>query len=190
MADRSGWMASSRARPGVMLGEGLRWRAIRPDKGAGFGGFTEHSARPAPVGRLQEARVKGRMERQAILTREKPPMTMFVLDESVLRRPIGGAKVMVEQVDHLIGLAWSPRVQVRIMLFERTTSVALGGGFILLSFEDDTDLIYIESGGVSQLLDDRDKVFKAGMDFNTLIGEALSQAESIELMKRTRKEYL
>lgn len=67
---------------------------------------------------------------------------------------------------------------------------ALGGGFILLSFAGDTDLIYIESGGVSQLLDDRDKVFKAGVDFNTLMGEALSQAESIEMLNRVREEYL
>lgn len=139
---------------------------------------------------VQEARVMGRMERQSILTGDKPPTAMFVLDESVLRRPIGGAKVMVDQIDHLIGLARSPGVQVRLMLFERIASVALGGGFILLSFEDDTDLIYIESGGVSQLLDDRDRVFKAGMDFNTLMGEALSHAESIELLNRTREEYL
>nr|WP_308209182.1 DUF5753 domain-containing protein [Actinoallomurus purpureus] len=84
---------------------------------------------------IQEARVAGRMERQAILTREKPPMSMFVLDESVLRRSVGSAKVMVDQIDHLIGMAQSPCVQVRIMLFERITSVALGGGFILLSFQ-------------------------------------------------------
>ncbi|WP_433173862.1 helix-turn-helix domain-containing protein [Actinoallomurus sp. CA-150999] len=139
---------------------------------------------------IQEARVVGRMERQAILTREKPPMLMFIIDESVLRRPIGGAKVMVDQIDHLIGMTESPCVQVRIMLFERITSVALGGGFILLSFEKDADLIYAESGRLSQLLEDRDTVFKAGVDFDTLMGEALSQAESIELLRRTREVYL
>jgi hypothetical protein len=137
-----------------------------------------------------EARVAVRMERQPILTRGKPPVTMFVLDESVLRRPVGGAKVMADQIDHLIGLAQSPHIQVRTMPFGRVTSVALGGGFILLSFEKEADLMYIESGSVGQLIDSRDTVFKAGVHFDMVMGEALGQAESIELMSRAREVYL
>lgn len=110
---------------------------------------------------VQDARVTGRLERQLILTREQLPTAMFVLDESVFRRPVGGTKVMVDQIDHLIGLARTPHLQVRVMPFERVTSVALGGGFILLSFEKDADLMYIESGRVGQLIDDRNTIFKA-----------------------------
>lgn len=153
-------------------------------------GYARGIMDPSESAGIQQARVAGRMERQAILIREKPPMAMFVLDESVLRRPVGGPKVMVDQIDHLIGLAQSPRVQVRITTFEKVTPVALGGGFILLSFEKDADLMYSEAGRIGYLVENRDAVFKAGVDFDTMMGEALPQSESIDLMSRAREVYL
>ena len=116
-------------------------------------------------------------------------MTRFVLDESALRRPVGGPKVMVDQLDHLIGIAQSPQVQVRIMPFDRITPAALVGSLILLSFEKESDLVYTESGGVGQLTENRDLAFRAGVDFDTIMGEALSQAESIELMSQAQEAY-
>lgn len=138
---------------------------------------------------VREARVAGRMERQAIFTRENPPMGMFVLDESVLRRPVGGPGVMAEQIDHLVGVAESPHVQVRVMPFTHITSASLGGSFILLSFEKESDLMYVESGAVSVLLEARDQIFTAGVRFDTIMGEALSESKSIELMERAREVY-
>jgi hypothetical protein len=76
------------------------------------------------------------------------------------------------------------------MPFERVTSVALGGGFILLGFDKEADLMYIESGSVGRLIDSRDTVFEAGVHFDMVMGEALGQAESIELMSRAREVYL
>ena len=137
-----------------------------------------------------DARTAGRISRQAILTREKPPELMWVLDESVLRRPVGGDKTMVEQIDHLIDIAQSPHVQVRIMPFNRITPVALVGGLILLSFEKEADLLYFETGSVGQLIDREDVTFRAGVHFITMMGEALSRAESIEFMSQARETYL
>ena len=45
-----------------------------------------------------EDMVQARMERQSILTREHPPMFWVILDEGVLRRPVGGAEVMAGQL--------------------------------------------------------------------------------------------
>ena len=56
--------------------------------------------------------VAGRLERQQILTRAKPPMMWVVLDEAVIRRPVGGPQVMYDQLAHLTevaGLGWSCR---------------------------------------------------------------------------------
>ncbi|GAA4603828.1 helix-turn-helix transcriptional regulator [Actinoallomurus liliacearum] len=145
---------------------------------------------PSEPPEIRESRVAARMERQALLAREKPPMAMFVLDESVLRRPVGGPRVMVEQIDHLIGLARSPHVQLLIMPLDRVTPAALTGGFILLSFERDEDLMYAESGTISLLEEDKEQIFTAGIHFDTIMGEALSRAESVELMSRVREVYL
>ncbi|MFD0856526.1 DUF5753 domain-containing protein [Actinomadura adrarensis] len=136
-----------------------------------------------------DARVAGRVERQTLLARDKPPVMTFVLDESVLRRPVGGSKVMVEQIDHLIGLAQSPMVRVHVMPFTQVTPSALIGGFILLNFEKETDLLYSESGGIGRLVDDRHAVFQARVDFDMILAEALNQAESLKLMNQARETY-
>ncbi|GAA2738453.1 helix-turn-helix transcriptional regulator [Actinocorallia aurantiaca] len=145
---------------------------------------------PAELSETLDARVAGRMERQSIFTRDLPPKALYVLDESVFRRPVGGPKVMAAQIDHLIGMAQSPQVQIRILPFDRITPVALIGGFILLSFEREPELMYIESASFSQLVDSREVLFNAGVDFNTMMGEALSQADSIAFMSRIREEYM
>ena len=85
--------------------------------------------------------------------------------------------------------AQSPYVQVRIMPFVRITPASLTGSFILLSFEKEADLMYVESGAVSLLLEAKDQIFAAGVRFDTIMGEALSQVESIELMERVREVY-
>ncbi len=41
--------------------------------------------------------VNARMERQLVLQRERPPVCHFVLEESILQRPVGGPEVMREQ---------------------------------------------------------------------------------------------
>ncbi|MEU8125351.1 helix-turn-helix transcriptional regulator [Spirillospora sp. NPDC049024] len=137
-----------------------------------------------------DARVASRMERQTLLTREKPAMAAFILDESVFRRPVGGAEVMRKQIDHLISMARLPHVQLLIMPFERITPEALSGGLILLSFEKDADLVYIESGAIGQLIDDKDEVFMTGVYLNRMMGDALSRLETIEFMCQAKEVYL
>jgi transcriptional regulator with XRE-family HTH domain len=142
-----------------------------------------------PQGTLN-ARVASRMERQALITREKPAMATFILDESVLRRPVGGPEVMGRQIDHLISLAQLPHVQLLIMPFERITPEALSGGLILLSFEKEPDLVYIESGVIGQLIDNKDEVFMTGVYFNRMMGDALSRLETIEFLRQAKEAYL
>ncbi|MEU8341179.1 helix-turn-helix transcriptional regulator [Spirillospora sp. NPDC048832] len=142
-----------------------------------------------PAGTLDK-RVTSRMERQGLLFREKPAMATFILDESVLRRPVGGPEVMGKQIDHLISMARLPHVQLLIMPFERITPEALSGGLILLSFVKDPDLVYIESGAIGQLLDDKDEVFMTSVYFNRMMGDALSRLETIEFMRQAKEAYL
>lgn len=137
-----------------------------------------------------DARVSGRMERQATLTRPNPPMTIFVLDESVLRRPVGGRKIMLEQLEHLIGFESSLNVDVRVLPYGRVAPAGLEGGFILLNFDQEDDLMYIEAAGVGQLIECKSTMFKAGVRFSLVMGEALSRTETFQLLSQTREEYV
>ncbi|MGI5203882.1 helix-turn-helix domain-containing protein [Spirillospora sp. CA-108201] len=135
------------------------------------------------------ARVASRLDRQGVFTRDKPAMTAFILDESVLRRPVGGGEVMVDQIDHLVSMSRLVHVQVLVMPFEQVTPEALSGGLILLTFAREPELLYIESGNIGHLTGEPDDVFMAGVYFNRMMGEALNQAESIEFMRQAREAF-
>ena len=59
--------------------------------------------------------VAARMDRQAVLARDKPPTLWIVLDEGVLYRPVGGSMIMNEQLTHLAEMARRPNVMVQIV---------------------------------------------------------------------------
>ena len=60
-------------------------------------------------------RLAARMARQSILDRDNPPMLWVLLDENVLRREMGNAKIMSEQLRHLAAVAARPKVTVQLL---------------------------------------------------------------------------
>jgi transcriptional regulator with XRE-family HTH domain len=72
---------------------------------------------PEPANDAEIARrVKSRLARQAVLTREPEPLRLSViLDESVLHRRAGGPAIMATQFDHLIEMAERPNVDLRVL---------------------------------------------------------------------------
>jgi transcriptional regulator with XRE-family HTH domain len=91
-------------------------------------------------------RAEARMSRQDILSRETPPRVWAVVDEGALRRPIGGAKVMREQLQHLIDMCDHPAVTLQVLPFQVASHPAMGGPFTILRFSepDLRDVVYIE----------------------------------------------
>ena len=95
-----------------------------------------------------DADVAARLERQSILDRATPPSTGIVVDETVLYRPIGGPKVMHDQLVHVADLTEHPRVTVQVLPADVGAHVGLLGAFVILSFSDDTPgMVYL---GVSR----------------------------------------
>jgi transcriptional regulator with XRE-family HTH domain len=136
-----------------------------------------------------DERVETRMDRQGILLREKPPKALFVLDESVLLRPFGGVAVMHDQLGQLVGYAESEDVQVRVLPFQASAAAGLDGSFTMLSFEKDSDVVYVEAPGISQLVEDQGVVADCAVRFNLLMGEALPRAEYTKFMMKVREGY-
>ncbi|ORT46924.1 DUF5753 domain-containing protein, partial [Frankia sp. KB5] len=63
------------------------------------------------------------------------PLTLWaVLDESVLRRHVGGAEVMRLQLDHLAGCAAQSNITVQVLPFTFGAYVAFGYPFTIMSF--------------------------------------------------------
>ena len=79
--------------------------------------------------------VTARIDRQRIFDRPKPPSFWAVIDEGVLRRRIGGAKVMQDQLVHLAEMTERPAIKVHVIPAEVGAHVGLLGAFAIAGFD-------------------------------------------------------
>ncbi|MDT0342288.1 helix-turn-helix domain-containing protein [Streptomyces litchfieldiae] len=83
-----------------------------------------------------ERRVRLRIARQTLITRvTEPPTLHVVLDEGLLRRPIGGSDVMAEQLAHLVEASELPNVVIRVVPYAAGLHLGvLSGSFCIMRF--------------------------------------------------------
>jgi transcriptional regulator with XRE-family HTH domain len=142
--------------------------------------------RAAPAEEI-ERRVSLRLNRQQILTNDDSmPKVWAVIDESALRRPLGGREVMRAQLEHLIELTESPQVTLQIMPFDRGGHSAAGGSFAILRFADSDlpDIVYIEQLTGALYLDRPEEIDHYREVMNSLSAEAETPAESERQLKQ------
>jgi hypothetical protein len=99
-----------------------------------------------------DRRVALRMARKRLLDRPDSPRLWVVLDEAVLRRPIGSTEIQREQVASLLAQCDHPNIRLQVIPFFSGGHAAAGGAFTILRFplEDLPDTVYIEhlTGGI------------------------------------------
>jgi transcriptional regulator with XRE-family HTH domain len=142
--------------------------------------------RSAPVDEI-ERRVSLRVRRQDILSRQGGgPRVWAVIDESALRRPLGGLNVMRTQLQHLIEMAELPQVTLQVMPFDRGGHSAAGGSFSILRFAepDLPDVVYIEQLTGALYLDRRMEVDHYREVMNSLSAEAQTPTDSEQQLKK------
>ncbi|WP_129309445.1 helix-turn-helix transcriptional regulator [Streptomyces sp. L2] len=130
-----------------------------------------------------ELRVASRLARQEILTHWPPPMISCVIDESVLRRPLGGPAVHMEQLQHLLRLAGLRNVELQIMPTERTEHAGMGGSFILLTPKGKRQVGYTEVQDSARLSTDPEEVRILAARYGSIRAQALTMQESIALIE-------
>lgn len=93
-----------------------------------------------------ERRVELRMARQSLLTRDNPPAFRAILDESVLRRPIGSPEVMRQQLDRLVEAAALPAVTLQVIPFEAGAHPGISGAFTIFEYPGpaEPDIVFLE----------------------------------------------
>jgi transcriptional regulator with XRE-family HTH domain len=144
--------------------------------------------RAAPASEI-ERRVSLRMQRQELLAREDTPRLWAVIDESALRRPVGGREVMRAQLRRLIDVAEFARVTLQVMPFSRGGHPAAGGSFTVLRFAepDLPDIVYMDQLTSALYLDRRDEVDHYMEVMNRLSAEAETPADSASLLRKIIK---
>ncbi|WP_405805843.1 helix-turn-helix transcriptional regulator [Streptomyces sp. NBC_00210] len=126
--------------------------------------------------------VSARLDRQRVFERKPRPMASFLLEETILRRPIGGRRVLRNQIQHLRHCAELPFLGLQIMPTSRESHAGLAGPMVLLETPDHDQLAYIEGQLVSFLHDDPDKVSVLAQKYGMLRSQALTPEESMGLL--------
>jgi hypothetical protein len=97
-----------------------------------------------------------------------------VLDEGVLRRCIGSAKVMHDQLVRLAEMAGRPMIKVHVIPAEVGAHIGLLGAFAIAGFAGDAPgIVYFESPDEGETSRDSATVAKIILTFDTLRSEAL-----------------
>jgi transcriptional regulator with XRE-family HTH domain len=107
-----------------------------------------------------ERRVGLRMARQTLLERPDAPRLWVVLDETALRRPVGGAKVMRAQLERLVQASEMPSLTLQVIRMQAGAHPAMVGAFSILRFADPDlpDVVYVEHLTNALYLDKREDV--------------------------------
>jgi hypothetical protein len=131
-----------------------------------------------------DRRVSLRLKRQDLLASPNPPQVWSVLDEGALRRPVGGAKVMRAQLNHLTEMARLRHVTIQVVPFDRGGHAAAGGSFTVLRFSEQEvpDVVYLEQLTSALYLDKHDDVDHYMEVMNHLSTEALTPVQSMRFI--------
>jgi transcriptional regulator with XRE-family HTH domain len=134
--------------------------------------------------------VEIRMTRQReVLQQEKPPTISTVIDEAVLRRPVGSSQTMREQLAHLVEMSELEHVDIRVLPFSAGPYPAMYGPFVILEFPPpDTPMIFIENVIQGEVLETEDYVNTCLKAFGMVWEDALGSAASIDLIRRVGRE--
>ncbi len=137
-----------------------------------------------------ERRVSLRMARQKLLTADDPLGLWAVVDEAVLRRPLGGPEVMRNQIRHLIAACSMPNVTVQVIPFNKGGHAAAGGPFSILRFAepDLPDVVYLEQLTSALYLDRREDVDHYLAVMERVCLEAEPAADTVDILGEILKE--
>ncbi|MGY0056482.1 helix-turn-helix domain-containing protein [Streptomyces sp. LZ34] len=138
-----------------------------------------------------ERHVALRMERQTLLTREDAPHLWVVMDETVLRRPVGTPEVMRGQIDRLLTATERPNVTLQIAEFSSGHHPGTYGPFVLFRFAvpELPDMVYVEYLTGAVYLDERVEVASHLEVLDRMAAQAATARRTKEILRDFRKEH-
>ncbi|WP_405815630.1 helix-turn-helix domain-containing protein [Streptomyces sp. NBC_01390] len=137
-----------------------------------------------------ERHVALRMERQSLLTREGAPRLWVVMDETVLRRPVGGPEVMRAQIDTLLEATNLPNVTLQVAPFLSGPHPGTYGPFVLFRFAvpELPDMVYSEYLTGAIYLDSRTEVATHLEVMDRMAAQSATAHRTKEILRDLRKE--
>jgi Domain of unknown function (DUF5753) len=132
-----------------------------------------------------DRRVALRIKRQDRLKGPSPLTLSAIVDESVIRRVVGGADVMGDQLRHLLGQAQLPNVILRVLPLDAGEHLFLSGPAALLEFRETThsDVVYLEGLAGDYYEEQPLEVARYRNEFERLSTMALDRRMSVKMIE-------
>jgi transcriptional regulator with XRE-family HTH domain len=130
-----------------------------------------------------------RMRRQKMFSRPDAPRVWMVLDESVLFRPIGGVKVLKQQIEYLLEMSALPHVSVQVLPYSRS-GLSAEHAFSLLRFGEPElpNIAYVEYMTGAHYIEKREEIEKYSRALDMLAVDAETPERSRSMLAKRRQE--
>ncbi|GAA1226136.1 helix-turn-helix transcriptional regulator [Kitasatospora nipponensis] len=129
-------------------------------------------------------RVSARLARQAIFSRTPLPTVSFVIEETVLLRPLGGREVLRGELEQALLYGQRRNVEIQVMPMNREEHPGLGGPFTLIETKEGRRIAYVEAHQDSRLHTERQSVRGFEEQYGLLRAQALPPRESLALIEK------
>jgi Predicted transcriptional regulators len=131
-----------------------------------------------------------RVARQARITDSGSLRLWCILNEAVIRRPVGDGDTMRAQLRHLIEMSQRPNITLQVLPFEAGPHPAMDGSFVIVGFPEsaDPDVVYLENQVSSLYLEDSAAVDRYNAVYNHLRAKALNPDQTRRLLAQAAEE--
>lgn len=133
-------------------------------------------------------RVRARLGRQSLFTREHRPNFTFYLHELVLRLPVGGPAVMSEQLHHLLRMSVRSYIGIRVIPAAFGAHAGTAGSCRLMEFAEFKPVVYVEEETAGHFLEEAPEIAAYRKIFAALANAALDEGQSKDLIARLAVE--
>jgi transcriptional regulator with XRE-family HTH domain len=136
--------------------------------------------------------VAERLARQEVWQRADPPPPMLhaVIWEPAFRAPVGGPKVMHDQLMDLAEAARANRrVRLQVLPLEHGANPGMGGAFLVADFTDERPAAVLDNLLTGQMTEKRAEVARLSLLFATLASDALNPQASADMIERWAGEW-
>jgi transcriptional regulator with XRE-family HTH domain len=132
-----------------------------------------------------DRRVELRLRRQELLDQERPPVIRVLLDDALLRRPVGGPRVMAAQRRRLLADAGRPAITIQVLEVAAGAHAGMDGPFTIFGFQApaERDVVALDSAADALYLEGPEDVARYRRVFELLLPTARSPGDSAAIIR-------
>ena len=140
---------------------------------------------------IHQQRLEARLRRQELLDQPGPPNFRLLVDEAVLRRPVGGPAVMAGQIVRILELSAAGKVRMQLIPFAAGAYSVGDVSFTLLEFKEPVlpPVVFVEGLVANQYYERPVDVARYRESIENIRDSALGTRESEQRLLEMQKIY-